>query len=99
MTTKADLINAIAKESGLTQAASEKALNACLKSIKESFRRGKRVSLKGFGSFTVVRRKEREAWNPHTGEKMIIPSKNVVKFNPGKMVKEVIGVEKMTSAL
>ncbi|MCF8039800.1 MAG: HU family DNA-binding protein [Desulfohalobiaceae bacterium] len=90
MTTKADLVYAISKESGLTQVASEKALNACLNSITESFSKGKRVSLQGFGSFTVVKRKEREAINPHTGEKMFIPSKNAVKFSPSKKIKEVI---------
>ncbi len=90
MTTKSDLINTIAKKSGLTKSVSEKSLNACLDSIQEALSKEEKLKIIGFGSFSVEDRKEREARNPQTGEKITVPSKKVVKFKPGKKLKEEI---------
>lgn len=80
---KGQLIDAIAKESGLTKAASEKALNATLSAITGSLKSGDRVGLVGFGSFSVTERAARTGRNPQTGKEITIPAKKVVKFKPG----------------
>jgi len=80
---KGQLIDAIASKSGLTKAASEKALNAAIKAITGALKKGDRVGLVGFGSFTVVHRSARTGRNPQTGKEIRIPAKKVVKFKPG----------------
>lgn len=80
---KGQLIDAIANESGLTKAASEKALNATLSAITGSLKKGDRVGLVGFGSFSVTERAARTGRNPQTGKEITIPAKKVVKFKPG----------------
>jgi DNA-binding protein HU-beta len=82
---KNDLIEAVAKNAGLSKAASGKALNAALDSIKKGLKKeGDRVTLVGFGTFSVVKRKARKGINPQTKEKIKIKAKKVVKFKPGK---------------
>jgi len=80
---KGQLIDAIAKGSGLTKAASEKALNAALKAITGALKKGQRVGLVGFGSWKVVNRAARKGKNPQTGAVINIPAKKVVKFKAG----------------
>ncbi|UCH13319.1 MAG: HU family DNA-binding protein [Bacteroidales bacterium] len=80
---KGELIDAIAKGSGLTKAASEKALNAALGAITGALKKGQRVGLVGFGSWKVVNRAARKGKNPQTGAVINIPAKKVVKFKAG----------------
>lgn len=80
---KGELIAAIADQSGLTKAASEKALNAIIVSIGDSLKKGQRVGLVGFGSFVVNQRAARTGRNPQTGKEIQIAAKKVVKFKPG----------------
>ena len=80
---KAELVTAMAEKSGLTKAAAEKALNALTASITESMKKGQRVGLVGFGSFSVATRSARTGRNPQTGKEITIPAKKVVKFKPG----------------
>ena len=80
---KGQLIDAIAIQSGLTKAASEKDLNAAIKAVKGALKKGDRVGLVGFGSFSVVQRSARTGRNPQTGKEIRIPAKKVVKFKPG----------------
>ena len=80
---KGQLIDAIASDSGLTKAASEKALNAIMSSITKAMKKGERVGLVGFGSFSVSQRSKRTGRNPQTGAPITIPAKKVVKFKPG----------------
>jgi DNA-binding protein HU-beta len=80
---KGQLIDAVAKGSGLTKAASEKALNAALKAITGALKKGDRVGLVGFGSWKVVQRAARKGKNPQTGAVINIPAKKVVKFKSG----------------
>ena len=80
---KSELVNAIAAGSGLTKAASEKALNAVMESITKTVKSGGRVSLVGFGSFSVSQRSARTGRNPQTGKEIKIPAKKVVKFKAG----------------
>jgi DNA-binding protein HU-beta len=80
---KGELITAIAAKSGLTKAASEKALNSTIAAITASLKKGQRVGLVGFGSFSISKRSARIGRNPQTGKEIKIPAKKVVKFKPG----------------
>lgn len=81
---KGELVDAVAKDADLTKKAARNALDAALANIEDSLSRGETVTLVGFGTFSVGRRAARTGRNPQTGEKINIPSKNVVKFQPGK---------------
>jgi len=87
---KAELIDAIAAESKLTKADSKKALDAFMKATSEALKKGERVALVGFGSFTVVKRNSRTGRNPQTGKEINIAAKNVVKFAPGAELKSKV---------
>ena len=81
---KGDLITKVAEDANLTKAQASEALNAMLNCINDTLKDGKKVSLVGFGTFTVAKRNARTGRNPQTGQAIDIPSKNVVKFKPGK---------------
>ncbi|MBW6491845.1 MAG: HU family DNA-binding protein [Lentimicrobium sp.] len=80
---KQELVVAIATESGLTKADSKKALDAFISSTSKSLKKGDRVALVGFGSFSVSKRAARKGRNPQTGKEIKIAAKKVVKFKPG----------------
>jgi len=80
---KAELVTAMAEKSGLTKASAEKALNALVAAVTESMKKGNRVGLVGFGSFSVAKRSARTGRNPQTGKEIKIAAKKVVKFKPG----------------
>ncbi|MFP4168178.1 MAG: HU family DNA-binding protein [Desulfonatronovibrionaceae bacterium] len=88
--TKADLISKIAEKAGLTKADSEKALNAFLDSVEDTLVKEGKLTLTGFGTFAVEKRKERMGRNPRSGEAIKIPACKVVKFRPGKLLKEAV---------
>ena len=88
--TKADLVARIAAGTGLSKAVSERSLNVMLDAMQEALVADGRISLTGFGSFTVETRKEREGRNPRTGEPIVIASSRVVRFRPGKMLKDAV---------
>lgn len=81
---KGDLINKIADSADITKAQAMEALNAVLDGIGEALDSGDKVTLVGFGTFSVSRRDARTGRNPQTGETIKIAAKNVVKFKPGK---------------
>ncbi|MFC7357050.1 HU family DNA-binding protein [Jejudonia soesokkakensis] len=80
---KSDLIDAMAEDAGVTKAAAKKALESFLGNVQKSLKKGNRVSLVGFGSWSVTRRAAREGRNPQTGKTIKIAAKNVVKFKAG----------------
>ena len=86
--TKADLIAKIAEQTNLSKSASEKALNGCLDAIQDTLTTDGKLTLTGFGTFTVAERKARQGRNPQTGEEITIPASRAVKFKPGKSLKE-----------
>lgn len=88
--TKADLVDKIAAKSGLTKVAAEKALNAFLISVKDVLLAEGKLSLTGFGTFAVEERMARKGRNPRTGAAITIPASKVVKFRPGKKLKDLI---------
>ncbi|MEE8243071.1 MAG: HU family DNA-binding protein, partial [candidate division NC10 bacterium] len=75
--TKADMVNRMAKDAKVTKRAAEAALNSALKGIKDSLKKGKKVTLVGFGSFAIGRRKARTGRNPQTGRPIKIPAARV----------------------
>jgi DNA-binding protein HU-beta len=81
---KKELIDAIAAGSKLTKADSKKALDAFIKATTNSLKKGGRLALVGFGSFSVVKRSARTGRNPQTGKPISIKAKNVVKFRVSK---------------
>lgn len=86
---KAELIDAIAASSGLTKADAKKALDAFVESTTDTLKKGDRISLVGFGSFSVSERKARTGRNPQTGKEIQIPAKKVVKFKAGSDFSEL----------
>ena len=80
---KSDLTQAMAESAGISKASSKRALDAFITSVTHTLKRGGRVSLVGFGSFSVSERNAREGRNPQTGRTIRIPAKKVVKFKPG----------------
>ncbi len=81
---KGDLINKIAESAKLTKAQAGEALNAVLDSVEGALKKGDKVTLIGFGTFSVAKREARTGRNPQTGATIKIKAKNVVKFKPGK---------------
>lgn len=84
---KQELVDAIAKETKLSKVDSKKALEALTKTIGVAMKKGDRVGLVGFGSFSVAKRKARVGRNPQTGAKIKIAAKKVVKFKAGSGLK------------
>jgi len=82
--TKADLVERMASEAGITKAAAERALKCVTSSIQGCIKRKDRIALPGLGSFTTFRRKARTGRNPRTGQTINIPAKTVPKFSPAK---------------
>ena len=88
--TKADIIAGIAKETRLTKADSERALNALVAIAKAAISKEGRFPLAGFGTFVVVNRKARAGRNPQTGQPIQIKASKAVRFRPGKELSEDI---------
>lgn len=88
--TKAELIAQIAAKANLTKAAAERSVNAMLESIQEFLAEDGKLTLTGFGTFAVEERQERPGRNPRTGESIKIAASKVVKFRPGKQLKDAV---------
>lgn len=87
--TKAELIEKMSQEAGITKVAAAKALDSFMDGVTKTLKKKEgKVTLVGFGTFSKVRRKARKGRNPQTGEAIKIKACNVVKFKPGKSLKE-----------
>ena len=87
---KSELINAMAAESQLSKADAKKALEAFVSAVTGALKAGEKVSLVGFGTFSVSERAERTGINPSTKEIITIPAKKVAKFKPGTELSDAI---------
>ncbi|MGL5251890.1 MAG: HU family DNA-binding protein [Moraxella sp.] len=87
---KSELIDNIAKKSGLTKAQSTDALNAFIATIGEAMQANDSVSLVGFGTFSVKERQARVGRNPQTKEEIQIPASKVPSFKAGKSLKDMV---------
>ncbi len=88
--TKAELIELVAKEGNLTKAQAAKAVDAMLKGISDALSSGEKVTIVGFGTFSVSQREARKGRNPQTKEEITIPACKVPKFKAGKKLKEAV---------
>ncbi|MEZ4801022.1 MAG: HU family DNA-binding protein [Flavobacteriales bacterium] len=80
---KAELIEAMASNAKLSKADAKKALDAFIETTTKALKKGDRVALVGFGSFSVTKRAARKGRNPQTGKEITIKAKNVVRFKAG----------------
>jgi DNA-binding protein HU-beta len=88
---KQELIDAMAADAGITKAAAKKSLESFLGNVEKSLSKGNRVSLVGFGSWSVAKRNAREARNPTTGKNIKIEAKNIIKFKPSLNLVDGLG--------
>jgi DNA-binding protein HU-beta len=88
--TKAELIAQVAGEAQVRKVDAEKAINALIRIISDALKAQGRLALAGFGTFVVSERKAREGRNPQTGTPIKIPATRVVKFKPGKQLKDAV---------
>ncbi len=87
---KAELSSSIAEKSGLSQADAKAALDALIESVTEGLADGDRISLVGFGSWSVEQRDARTGRNPRTGEAIQIAAKKVIKFKAGAALNNAV---------
>ena len=88
--TKEELVSKAAQDAGITKTEADKALKSFTGSIESALKKGDKVSLVGFGTFSVAKRAAREGRNPATGKKITIAAANVCKFKPGKRLKDAV---------
>jgi DNA-binding protein HU-beta len=89
--TKAELIEQMAKDAGISKTAAGKALDSFVDSVTKALKKkDSKITLVGFGTFSKVRRKARKGRNPATGEEIKIKARNAVTFKPGKALKDAI---------
>ena len=87
---KAELANEIARRLKLSKAKAVETLNATFETIKSSLKKGQRVQLVGFGTFSVKQRKARLGRNPKTGEQIQIKAREVPAFQAGSELKNAL---------
>lgn len=87
---KSELIDAIAKRADLSKAAAGRALDAAIETINSSLKKGGKVTLVGFGTFSVSKRAARTGRNPRSGAEIKIKAAKVPKFKPGRALKDAV---------
>jgi len=88
--TKAELIENVAKEAKITKASAEKTVNAFTDCVTKALKKGDKLALTGFGTFSVAKRKARGGRNPRTGKEIKIPARKVAKFKAGNLLKSAV---------
>jgi len=88
--TKSDMVDIISEATGLTKVETEAVVSGFLEKLKESLKQGERVEFRGFGSFSVKKRKPKKARNPGTGETVYLPERFVPVFKASKVLKDEI---------
>jgi nucleoid DNA-binding protein len=88
--TKKEIVKKISEDIGLTQLKTKDIVQRTLDAIIHTLVTEERIELRNFGVFEVKRRAPRKARNPRTGDKVYVPSKNVVTFKPGKEMEELV---------
>lgn len=87
---KTELISQIAESADISKKAAGDALEGFMKAVSDAMKKGDKVQLVGFGTFSVAKRAARTARNPQTGKDMKIPAKNVVKFKVGSKLADAV---------
>ena len=88
--TKKDLIEVVAKKANLTNKAARESVTSFLNAIRDSLKRGEKVVITGFGTFSVRNRATRPGRNPKTGERITIAARKAPGFTAGKTLKKVV---------
>ncbi len=87
---KSDLIDAIAADAGISKTAAKAALESVTNNVTSTLKKGGKVSLIGWGTWSVSKRPAREGRNPQTGATIQIAEKNIVKFKPGAGLSDAV---------
>jgi DNA-binding protein HU-beta len=87
---KHDLIARIAQDTGATKTSAAAAVDSLLDSITRALKKGEAITFVGFGTFRTTQRRARVAKNPRTGDAIKIPKRRVVRFTPGKLLKNAV---------
>ena len=88
--TKAELVAKIANEVDITKSQADKVVDGFVAAVSSALSGGDKITLVGFGTFSVMARSQREGRNPRTGEKLTIPASKAVKFKAGKTLSEKV---------
>ncbi|MBI5050119.1 MAG: HU family DNA-binding protein [Nitrospirae bacterium] len=88
--TKAELIDVVADGAKISKAAAAKAVDSIISGVKKALKKGEKVTLVGFGTFSTVKRKARKGRNPRTGQEIKIPASKAPKFSAGKALKAAV---------
>ncbi|MGO8991128.1 MAG: HU family DNA-binding protein [bacterium] len=88
--TKGELIASIGKEAKISKASAEKAVNAFTNTVMKALKKGDKLALTGFGTFSVAKRRARAGRNPKTGKEIRIPATRVAKFKAGNLLKSAV---------
>ena len=88
--TKVELVDKMAKDAKVTKAAAGKALDSLVDGVKKALKKGDKVTLIGFGTFSVTQRKARKGRNPQTGKEIKIAARKAPKFSAGKALKTAV---------
>ncbi|MGO8991110.1 MAG: HU family DNA-binding protein [bacterium] len=88
--TKAELIASVGKEARISKASAEKAVNAFTNTVMKALKKGDKLALTGFGTFSVAKRRARVGRNPKTGKEIKIPAMRVAKFKAGNLLKNAV---------
>ena len=88
--TKAELIASVGKEAKISKASAEKAVNAFTNTVMKALKKGDKLTLTGFGTFSVAKRRARTGRNPQSGKEIKIPATRVAKFKPGSVLKSAV---------
>jgi len=88
--TKGELIASIGKEAKISKASAEKAVNAFTNTVMKALKKGDKLALTGFGTFSVAKRRARAGRNPQTGKEIKIPATRVAKFKACNLLKSTV---------
>jgi integration host factor subunit beta len=87
--TKAEIVEQISEKLGLTKKDIARVVDLFFEIVKQGMKKEEHIELRGFGTFEVKTREEREARNPKTGESVVVPKRRVPYFRPGKELKAI----------
>ncbi|HEX9757963.1 MAG TPA: HU family DNA-binding protein [Nitrospiria bacterium] len=88
--TKEDLIEKMAESAGISKLAAGKSLLAFVNGVSTALKNGQKVTMVGFGTFSISQRKARKGRNPRTGKEIMIPETRSPKFSAGKALKSAV---------
>ena len=88
--TKQDLVDSVSERAGINKRQASDAVEGVIDSISKALKKGGKVTLVGFGNFSVVKKKARTGRNPQTGAEINIPARKAPKFSPSKQLKDML---------